>query len=412
VQSITIPWSAWYGKEEYVLEFPDTWSVQLFRMRDAEEITSLEELETAIKNPIGAPPIQEIARGKKNAVIVVEDISRPTRAGTICELVLEELNEAGLSNENVTLIAALGAHRPMTREDFIKKVGEKVVDSVNIENHHPYENLVFIGYSNRGTPIYINKTYYEADVKIAVGTVIPHPLAGFGGGAKIILPGVCGIQTLEANHKAALKGIGVGLGFITELRMDIEDVCSRVGLDFSINLVSTMKRGIAGIFAGHYIQAHRKAVELAKKVYHTELPKLSPDERLDIGFFNLYPEDTELSQTVKGFPIFFSAQELFKRDAAIIFMTAATEGRGYHSLLGETGYRLYQNWGEHLLFQALSNNPFGIFSPNLSRADVLHYYPKRTIFQKNFQKMVEELEKIYGKSPRAGIFPSSIQLVK
>lgn len=410
MKSFTIPWSAWYGKEEYVLEFPDTWNVREFSMQDAKEITNLVELETALKNPIGAPPIQEIARGKKNAVIVVEDISRPMRAGPICELVLKELNEAGISNENITLIAALGAHRPMTREDFIKKVGEKVVDSVNIENHHPYENLVFLGNSNMGTPIYLNKTYHEADVKIAVGTVIPHPLAGFGGGAKIILPGVCGIQTLEANHQAAVKGIGVGLGFITELRKDIEDVCVRVGLDFSINLVSTMKRGIAGVFAGHYIQAHRKAAELAKRVYHTELPKLSPDERLDVGFFNLYPEDTELSQTVKGFPIFFSAHELFKRGAAIIFMTAATEGRGYHSLIGETGGRLYQNWGEHLLFQALSDNPFGIFSPNLSKADIFHYYPKRTIFHKDFKKMVQDLEKICGPSPRAGIFPTSILL--
>ena len=410
VKSFTIPWSAWYGKEEYVLEFPDTWNVQLFGMRDAKEITDLEELETALKNPLGTPPIHEIARGKKNAVLVVEDISRPTRAGPICEMVLKELNKAGISNENITLIAALGAHRPMTRDDFIKKVGAKVVESVNIENHHPYENLVFLGNSSLGTPIYLNKTYHEAEVKIAVGTVIPHALAGFGGGAKIVLPGICGIQTLEANHQAAVKGIGVGLGIITELRKDIEEVCGRVGLDFSINVVSTMKRGIAEVFAGHYIKAHRKAVELAKRIYSTELPKLSRDERLDVGFFNLYPEDTELSQAVKGFPLFFSAQELFKREAAVIFLTAASEGRGYHSLIGETGGRLYQNWGEHLLFQALSDNPFGIFSPSLSKADIFHFYPKRTIFHKNFNKMIQELEEICGPSPRAGIFPTSIQL--
>lgn len=410
VRTFTIPWSAWYGKEEYVLEFPDTWNVQLFSMRDSKEITNLEELETALKNPIGTPTIQEIAQGKKNAVIVVEDISRPTRTGHICELVLKELNEAGISNDNITLIAALGAHRPMTREDFIKKVGEKVVESINIENHHPYENLVFLGNSTMGTPIYLNKTYHDADVKIAVGTVIPHALAGFGGGAKIILPGICGIQTLEANHQAAVKGIGVGLGFVTELRKDIEEVCGRVGLDFSINVVSTMKRGIAGIFAGHYIEAHREAVELAKKVYGTELPKLTGDDRLDLGFFNLYPEDTELSQAIKGFPLFFSAQELFKQEAAIIFLTASTEGRGYHSLIGETGGRLYQNWGEHLLFKVLSDNPFGIFSPNLSKADIFHYYPRRTIFHKDFQKMVQELEEVCGPSPRAGIFPTSIQL--
>ena len=108
-----------------------------------------------------------------------------------------------------------------------------MIDKIKYENHHPYENLVYIGDSYKSTPIYINKTYYDAEVKIAIGSVVPHPLAGYGGGAKVVLPGLCGIQTLEANHKAGIRGIGVGLGIVTELRKDIEDTCKKVGLDFS-----------------------------------------------------------------------------------------------------------------------------------------------------------------------------------
>ena len=119
---------------------------------------------------------------------------------------------AGITNDNITLIYALGAHRPINRQDSIKKVGLKIIDKIKIENHHPYENLVYIGDSYKATPIYLNKTYYDAEVKVAIGSVIPHPLAGYGGGAKVVLPGLCGIQTLEANHEAGVRGIGIGLG--------------------------------------------------------------------------------------------------------------------------------------------------------------------------------------------------------
>ncbi|MFX1315371.1 MAG: lactate racemase domain-containing protein [Promethearchaeota archaeon] len=409
VQIFKIPWAAWYGDKELTLEFPDSWQLELFKMNDAPEI-SRKEIETAINNPIGSATLKQIAKGKQNAVIVVEDISRPSSLETVLNIILDQLNEVGIGDEQITIIYALGSHRPLDRRDSIKKVGLSIVERVNIENHHPYENLIYMGESNVGTPIYLNKTYNSADVKIAVGTVIPHPLAGFGGGAKIILPGICGIQTLEANHKAGVRGVGVGIGRITELRKDIEDVCKNVGLHYSVNIVSTMNRGIAGVFTGHFIEAHRKAIEFAKKVYSTQMPVNSD---LDIGFFNLYPEDTELSQAIKGFNFLFSTQGLIRKNGAIIFLTAASEGRGFHSLQAETGAKLYKNWGEILWFKTfIETKNFGIFSPNVNKTDVLHFYPSKTKFWKNFREMVDTLEEIYGKSPKVGIFPCSIQLIK
>lgn len=380
-------------------------------MRDAEDITGSAAVERAVRNPFGTPPIRNIATGKKNAVLVVEDVSRPTRCGPICEVILNELNQAGIPDSRITVIGAVGAHRPMRRADYVSKVGEKVVERVNIENHHPYENLVQLGESKLGTPIHLNRTYHEAGVKISVSTVIPHPLAGFGGGAKIILPGICGIETLAANHRAGMKGVGIGIGFITDLRKDIEDVCSRVGLDFSVNIVATSRRGIAGIYAGHYIEAHRQAVDRARQVYHTETLKLDPKNRFDVGFFNLFPEDTELSQALKGVNSFMGSQSMLKPKSAIVFMTAATEGRGYHSLLAETGARLYENWGENPIFKAvMSTRPFYVFSPNVTRADVYHFFPGYTVFHRNFDDLTRSLGETVGSNPKAAIFPSSIQL--
>ncbi|HMF32156.1 MAG TPA: lactate racemase domain-containing protein [Candidatus Lokiarchaeia archaeon] len=413
VQNISIPWGAWYeSEEEKTLEFPDAWDVQVFPMRDAEDITSPEAIETALANPIGTPPLETLAAGKSNAVIVVEDISRPTKCAPICEALLAQLNAAGIPDSHITVIAAVGSHRPMDRRDYLKKIGEEVLDRVNVENHHPYENLVQCGESKLGTPIHVNKTYYEAEVKIAVSTVVPHPLAGFGGGAKIILPGISGIETLAANHQAGVRGIGVGLGFITELRKDIEDVCSRVGLDFSVNIVATSRRGIAGIHAGHYIEAHRKAVEQALQVYHTDIPIVKGEDRFDIGFFNAFPEDTEFSQVVyKGLNALAGSKHIFKRKFAAAIMSAASEGRGYHSLQWETGARLYEDSKSNLLYQTLvGKQPFGVFSPNITRTDMLHFLPESAMFHRNFGDLICSLEERIGTILKAAIFPLSIQL--
>lgn len=409
VKVFKIPWAAWYGDQDLELEFPDSWDVELYNMKDANEI-SIEDIKHAINNPYGTPTLEEIAKGKQNTVIVVEDISRPTSMETVLSIILNKLNSVGIEDKDITIIYAIGSHRPLDRRDSIKKLGLDIIERIKIENHHPYENLINLGESEMGTPIYLNKTYHEADLKIAVGTVVPHPLAGYGGGAKIILPGISGIDTLYANHVAGVKGSSGGIGFVTELRKDIENVCKKVGLDFSVNIISTMKRGIAGIFAGHFIDAHRKAMEFAKEVYSTELP---PNLSLDIGFFNLYPEDTELFQAIKGFNFIFSSKNFLKSKSAVIFLTAASEGRGFHSLQGETGAKLYQNWGDSIIFKGfMKRKNFGIYSPNISRSDILHIYPKRTIFHKDFKEMVSALEEIHGNSPKVGIFPCSIQLSK
>ena len=407
-QSYKVPWGAWYLDTELPLEFPDSWQIKKFEIEHPRPIEDINIIEEKLNNPFGTQSLEKIARDKDTAAIVIDDISRPTKAENILKIILNQLNQSSISDENINIIFAIGAHRPMDRKDFTKKVGEEIVDRINIENHHPYENLVDLGKSNLGTPIFLNKTYYEADIKIALGAVLPHPLAGFGGGAKIILPGISGIETLEGNHKAGVRGIGIGWGIITELRREIEEVCKKAGLDFSINIVPTIDREFGGIFAGHYIDAHRKAVEFAKKIYTTKVPT---NMNSDICFINMYPEDTELSQATKALSIVLSTTKLIKRGGTVIILTASTEGRGFHSLLAETGSRLYENWGDTILWKAaIRKNKFGIFSPNLSKQDIFHFYPGNTMFWKKFDDMIYKLEKLYGKSPRVSLFPCSMHL--
>lgn len=409
-----VPWAAWKAPKYLDIAFPDSWDINIFKMKGAEvpELTD-EEIRKSILNPIGCSKLSEIAKGKEKVVIVIDDMTRTTPANKILPYVFEELERSNISKEQITILLAIGAHKPMNRQDCILKLGKFVVDNYNIENHHPYENLVNLGESQKGTLIEVNKTYYNSDLKIAIGGVIPHVLAGFGGGAKIVLPGVCGIQTLEANHTAGFKfeSFGGGIGKVTKIREDIEDIAEIVGLDFSINVILNEIGDICGIFSGHFKAAHRKAMELAKDYYKT---KVSVGNH--ICFFNLYPEDSELNQAIKGFNFLLTApKEILDKNGAIILMSSSYEGRGYHSLLAETGSKLYHNFGDNfeqgLIWKVfVKKRKVFFFSPNISKADLYHFFPRSIKLYNDWEKLLEDLEKLYGNSPKAALFPCSIQL--
>ncbi|MBN2150594.1 MAG: DUF2088 domain-containing protein [Candidatus Lokiarchaeota archaeon] len=404
----TVPFGSWYEPGRIELEFPDAWNVTMLRMAGAAEIADRATIEHAINSPIGSPTIADIARGKPSAAIAIDDISRSTRLEGILAVVLEELNRAGIEDGRITIIAALGAHRPMTRQDFAKKAGTSILNRVNVVNHSPFLNLVKVGTSKLGTPVLVNKTYMDASVKIAVGGVIPHFLAGYGGGAKIVLPGLCGFETLEANHRVALKsGAGLGLGIITELRKDIEDACAMAGLDFSINVVANAEGKNAGIFAGHYIDAHRKAIDFSKGVYKTDIPK---GIRYDVGFFNAFPEDTELNQCMKALNLFMINNAIIDRKGAVVIMTAASEGRGYHALLAEDGSPLPIKESVAMVGAFMARRKLCLFSPNVTRADVRQFFPGTVLFKDDFAGLIGEIEQVVGRSPSACVFESSMQL--
>ncbi len=404
--SIKIPWAAWRAPETLELKLPDSWDISVCRMNGNSEINN-EKIKESILNPIGTERISELAKGKENVVIVVDDMTRTTPIYKIMPYILSELEEANIDRSKITILLAIGAHKPMNRHDCILKLGKDVVDTINIENHHPYENLVELGESKMGTPIHINKTYYEADLKISIGGVIPHPLAGFGGGAKIVLPGVSGIKTLEANHSAAMRGIGAGIGRMTKVREDIEEIADKVGLDFSVNVILTEEGNIGAITSGHFRDAHRRAMEIGKEFYNTEVTLDN-----DVAFFNLYPEDSELSQAIKGFNFLMTApSKMLKRKGTIVLMSSSYEGRGYHSLTGQTGSRIYTNIGDNVVWRAfVKRRDVLLFSPNISKYDLYHFFPKSVKLFGKLDTLVQELEKMHGNELRAAIFPCSIQL--
>ena len=404
-------WKAWYGDEELILDFPQGWNVQVAPIHDASDMGD-EAIENAFENTIGSGPIAEIASGKCTVAIAVDDLSRPTQAYRLLPPILRRLGQAGIGEEDISIIAALGGHRPMTRLDFMKKIGKDTLSRILTLNHNPYENLVCMGETRRG-PVMVNRFFAEAELKIGVGCVCPHDLAGFSGGAKIVLPGVAGIDTLEANHQPASVGEGdrtAGVGTIdgNETRQDMEEFARKIGFHLIVNVVVNSSRGIAGVFVGDVIEAHRAAVTFATKVYATKLP----EEPVDIVVLNAYPKDAELNQSASAFNIFgsFRYDELLKEDGTIVIVAACSEGRGIHALY-ERGMRLYAPFQENpKLKHGLKNYRTIVFSPNLSSCDLQEWYPKETILAKSWPEVVRRLRSTY-REPSVVVFPcSALQL--
>ena len=207
-KAVTVPWGCWDPDTTLELSFPQRFTMQVNGMRDGRQLSAA-ALANGVRQPLNSRPLRELAAATRTAAIAVDDITRPTPIAKVLPIVLSELE--GIAPQNIKILVALGAHRPMVRAELERKLGAAIVDEFDIEQHHPFQNLVDLGRSSRGTPIRLNRSFCEADLKIALGGVMPHPYMGFGGGAKLVVPGLAGIETLQANHQPAVTGISGGL---------------------------------------------------------------------------------------------------------------------------------------------------------------------------------------------------------
>ncbi len=333
--AVKVPQLAWSGDIDFELTFPDNWEVIPCRMEghDAPKLSD-EGFRKAFARPIGTKPIRQLARGKKNVVIVFDDMSRPTKVAEIAPYVLEELAAGGVDDDDIQFICALGTHGPLSASDFRKKIGEDVVARFNVYNHNIYENCTYIGKTKRGTPVSLNTEFVNADLKIGIGSIVPHITVGFGGGAKIVLPGISSIDTIYYNHtvvpqKAKASGIeansGMGINEDNAQLFDMQEACQMSGLDVKIDAIVNTHRDTVALFVGNPIDEYYEGVKLAKHHY-----------------LSLKPKNTEVIVANANAKV---------NESLIAFATA-------HPLLPDRGGTLV----------LVSNNPYG---------EVLHYLMRR-----------------------------------
>ncbi len=176
-----------------------------------EDLAGLENEQKSIKysleNPIGSAPLsQEVKKGMR-VVVMADDITRPTPRERILPPLLDGLNEAGIPDRDITVLIALGTHRYMSKEEIEHCFGEKLTARVKVLNHEWQDeaNFINLGSTPRGIPVSINKIAHEADYLMGVGSIVPHSLAGYGGGAKIVQPGICSWETTGKTHLLAVE---------------------------------------------------------------------------------------------------------------------------------------------------------------------------------------------------------------
>ena len=321
---ITVPSGIWHDRN-IKLEFPDAWNVIVVEPEFQPPVLSDYEIRAAMHAPIGSPMISQLTKGRKNAVIILDDTTRPTPAHRMVPFVLEELHAGGIADDDILFVIGLGTHRPMTRMDMVMKLGADIVNRFAVINHDLDGRFVHVGETSHGTPIYINEEVMVRDLKLTIGCVIPHGGAGFSGGGKLILPGVSSFETIRYNHTRGLKGARGGNLDNNEFRLDIEEVAGKMGLDVSVNVMINSQREITGVFVGDFVKAHRQAAEFSRKCCTVSLV-----QQPDIVVTNSYPEDLTLRYATCGAWPFGTVRE----GSTKILIAGCPEGTGYHRLYG------------------------------------------------------------------------------
>ena len=292
-------------------------------------------IEDALDEPIASERLEARVRPGMQVVVVVDDGSRNTRIDLMLPAVLARLASAGLSPDDITVFVALGTHRRMTDGELRRKYTAAVVDAHRIVNHdwHDRSAYVSVGQSQYGFDIRIHHAVVEADFVIGVGQTIPHLIAGFGGGCKIINPGCSDSETIGNMHWMCSRVPEGGLFAVRDnpVREVIDEVAIRAGLRFIINEVPGPAGRLAGAFAGDPIEAHRKACEAAAAACRVEI-----GQRTEIVLADAYPSDIDFWQAMKGFR---AAYDAVKPGGTVILVSPCPEGAcSQHDEVTSIGY--------------------------------------------------------------------------
>ncbi len=192
MSNINVPQLAQQGVQNLEIQLPDEWDVEVCNMEGYDRpALTIEQIRTALQKPLGTPTLRELAKGKKEVAIVFDDYTRGCKWNDIAAIILKELAAAGIPDENIRFICSLANPGTANSTGFVRKLGEEIVSRYMIFNHNPFFCCKEVGTTKTwGTKVEINEELMHCDLKIALGVALPHPMAGFGGGTKAILPGV------------------------------------------------------------------------------------------------------------------------------------------------------------------------------------------------------------------------------
>ncbi|MEW6530786.1 MAG: nickel-dependent lactate racemase [Thermodesulfobacteriota bacterium] len=303
------------------------------------EKTEEELIEYAFLHPADSEPLSKRVRGCSKVLVVVDDHTRSTPVRKIFPRLMEELGAGGVNKDNVTILIALGTHRPMTQVELVEKFGKNVVEHYSILNHKYQEEsqLSYLGETGAGTPMLVNKLAEQADFIVGIGQIVPHRVSGFSGGGNIIQPGICGEVTTGKTHWLAAQFSGREiLGKIENpVKREIERVALRTGLKWIINAVQDGSGKLICAVAGDPIQAYRIGAARSHSVYRSALPS-----EADIVITDSHPFDSDLWVASKGI---YASELAVKQGGVVILVTPCFAGVApSHPEVLEAGYQTFE----------------------------------------------------------------------
>jgi len=283
------------------------------------------EIERALNNPIGTKRLSEIAKKDDKTAIVVDDQTRAIPSHLIIPPILNELNKAGVNDQDITIIFGCGTHRPVTTDEMKTLIGEEILQRVKAVSHYcKAKDFTYLGTTKKHlTKVYVNKIFSEADLRILTGDIELHYYAGYGGGRKSVLPAICGEETIQHNHAMILHPKSrTGILEDNPVHEDMVEAADLAKPNFIVNIVTNSKREIIRAFAGDTHQAFYEGVKLIDEMY-----KVPIEKRADIVIISPggNPHDIDLYQAHKGMD---NALDAVKKGGVIICVAECPEGHG------------------------------------------------------------------------------------
>ena len=255
----------------------------------------------ALLHPIGSPPLSSLLTPHSSVLLVVDDMSRPTPVQEVLGCVLEEIHRVGVHESRVRILIALGTHRPMTEEEIRARFGEAITRSYEIRNHE-WNNpsaLHEYGMLEDGIRVVLNRALHESDVVIGIGSIAPHPAAGFSGGGKIIAPGVGTDEAVGDFHwKSVQYPQSAVLGVRDNpMRDQIDAIAGLGGLTYIVNVIMDGSNRVVGAVCGDPVAAHKAGAARSLGIFGV---KIDDPQDANIFIIDTHPLDQELWQGVKA----------------------------------------------------------------------------------------------------------------
>ena len=316
-----------YGDRKTAVTVNERNLIQVLQPNEIEAGDEEGEIICAMQHPIERPTLNEIVSARKaskkdlTAVIIVSDVTRPTPTKKLLPYVLADLHKGGIPEDSVTILFALGIHRPLAEREMRTLVGDDVFDDYHCVNHDA-NKCAFVGTTSRGTRVCANTVALDADVRICLGAVELHYFAGYSGGYKSLLPGICARETIEANHKLMLEPNAAAGRLDSPVREDLEEAGRLIGCDFLVNVVLNSKKQIVKAVAGDPIAAHREGVKVVDSMYIIPITELADVVLVSAGGT---PKDINLFQAQKALD---NAKYAMKEGGAIVLAAECPEGLG------------------------------------------------------------------------------------